>query len=491
MNTRSRRRLRVALLVLGCSGAVWATLHLTFIQPARLRRKAEAAATRTKAKAEKKAGRPAQSLVARSGLPHLRAKLDARNPVTVAFLGGSITQNGGADGFVSMLPAWLESRAPGVKVHAINAGLAATGSDFGAKRIDRDVLVHRPDLVVVEFAVNDGSRECTADMERLVRKVRLADAQTDMLFLYTIMDWSLPKLERGSFPKSVRQHEQVAAHYDIPTIALGYEAARKIRAGEWTWANFSPDACHPTPNGYASYNHDLAAVLPALIAVAGPRPAALPPSLTPGLVEYPPPVHAEPQPPPLAMGDDAGRAALETWELPVIGAQWIGEPVYSRGPEVRWSLFFRPLAEPSAGGDRALWKPARWFEEERSFTGNTAHPVAQWQAGGNRIGANPTDGAVLTWRAAEAGAYTIRISAGGAEGSGSGSAEWSILRFTTSNGLGEKLGAMKVTPGEAGAAWEQRVALGAGGEVALAMLVQQMEYVVARDFRVTIGRFAP
>ena len=64
------------------------------------------------------------------------------------------------------------SRFPASRVETINAGIPATGSDFGAQRVDRDVLVHRPDVVFIEFAVNDAGEECEADMERIDRKIR-------------------------------------------------------------------------------------------------------------------------------------------------------------------------------------------------------------------------------------------------------------------------------------------------------------------------------
>ena len=274
------RRVRIILGTLGVFALAAAVCYVGLFRTARARNKAVETAAKARMKNEKaKAKRPAQSVVARTGLPNLRAKLAARAPVTVAFLGGSITKNAGEGGFVNEIAAWIAAQAEGVHVETINAGIGNTGSDLGAQRIDADVLAHKPDVVFVEFAVNDGDRECTADMEQIVRKTRLANPQTDIVFLYAVMDWTLPRLESGRFPRSVIRHEKVAAHYGIPTIALGYEAARKIRVGEWTWKDFSNDACHPTADGYASYNRDLAAALPLLLAVKNPEQSPLPPPL--------------------------------------------------------------------------------------------------------------------------------------------------------------------------------------------------------------------
>jgi len=274
------RRVRIILGSLGVAALAGAVLYAGVVRPARMRNKAVAAAAKARMKLEKaKAKRPAQPVVARAGFPNLRAKLAARAPVTVAFLGGSITKNASEGGFVNEVAAWIEAQAAGVRVATINAGIGNTGSDLGAKRLEADVLVHRPDVLFVEFAVNDSNRECTADMERIVRRTRRTNPQTDIVFLYCVMDWTLPRLEAGRFPPSVLRHEKVAAHYGIPTVALGYEAAHKIRLGEWTWKNFSSDACHPTAEGYASYNRDIAAALPQLLAAETPAPYPLPPRL--------------------------------------------------------------------------------------------------------------------------------------------------------------------------------------------------------------------
>ena len=276
-------RVCVMLATLGSVAIVTAILYPLVMQDAHMTSKIAEAKAKAQMKIEKAAWRePGQSVVARAGLPNLRTKLAAHAPVTVAFLGGSITKNAGDGGFITEVAAWIEAQSAGVHVETINAGIGNTGSDLGTERIDADVLSHRPDVLFVEFAVNDSDRECTADMEQIVRKTRTANPQTDIVFLYAVMDWTLPRLETGKFPPSVIRHEKVAAHYDIPTIALGYEAARKIRLGEWTWKNFSNDACHPTADGYVSYNSDLAAALPLLLATQAPAPNPLPPPLITG-----------------------------------------------------------------------------------------------------------------------------------------------------------------------------------------------------------------
>ncbi len=453
--------------------------------PLQVHRKATARAestARKKARPTPPLQRPATSVVARSGLPNFSRKLHARAPLTIAFLGGSITQNAAAGGFVEEVPAWLKAHAEGVSVETVNAGVAGTGSDFGAQRIDRDVLVHRPDLVFVEFAVNDADRDCAADMERLVRKVRLANPETDIAFLYAVMDWSLPLLERGKFPPSVLRHEKVAAHYGIPTVALGYEAARKIRAGEWTWSDFSSDSCHPTAAGYASYNRDIDDALTALVGFVGSAPS-LPPSLTPGLVVHPPPARAEPMP----------AAQPHTFELPRFGVHWIGAPQFPKNGEAMWRLDYRRMEMPASveafvGLDRAAWQPQRWFDEARSFTGSASHPLAM---DGDSFGSSPTEASILTWRASASGSWLFQVSATALDGpraAPDATAGVNVVRFPAGSAHGESVALMRTSSAESGAFdLSQRVELAAGDEVAFVFVQSHFKFAHYRGFRVVFG----
>jgi hypothetical protein len=45
----------------------------------------------------------------------------------------------------------------------VNAGIGATDSDYGSLRAQRDVLSKNPDLVIIEFAVNDIGGDTTLD----------------------------------------------------------------------------------------------------------------------------------------------------------------------------------------------------------------------------------------------------------------------------------------------------------------------------------------
>lgn len=99
----------------------------------------------------------------------LKAAIDKASrgeDVTIAYIGGSITQGAGAKPIHTECYAYqsylgfkaLYGRDGGGKVHFIKAGVGGTPSELGIIRYERDVLregAAEPDIVIVEFAVND------------------------------------------------------------------------------------------------------------------------------------------------------------------------------------------------------------------------------------------------------------------------------------------------------------------------------------------------
>jgi lysophospholipase L1-like esterase len=247
--------------------------------------------------------RPSRSAVelrARDGLANFFAKTRAGGKVTVAYFGGSITA---ANGWRPQTTAWLRQRYPKAQFTEVNAAIGGTGSDLGVFRLEQDVLAYRPDLVFVEFAVNDGGAQLEQIyrcMEGIVRQIRRADLATDICFVYTMHDGMLRDLATGRLPRSASAMELIADHYGIPSIHLAQEAARRIIAGEWVFTSpnpevpadpakgiparpaFAPDSCHPfAETGHRLYTEAIGRSFEAMESVGQPGPHTLPASFMP------------------------------------------------------------------------------------------------------------------------------------------------------------------------------------------------------------------
>ncbi|MXV14502.1 SGNH/GDSL hydrolase family protein [Hufsiella ginkgonis] len=210
-----------------------------------------------------------QACIPRSGLPGFFRKLEKGKPVTIAYLGGSITE---APGYRIQTEEFIRKTYPSTKLKTINAGVGGTGSYLGVFRLGPDVLSQRPDLVFIEFAVNDAKGDslkiCNA-VEGIIRQVRRANKHTDICFLYTIYEPMIADYRRGVLPASVRYMEQIAKHYQLPSINLAYDVLGKMNNGTLvfhgekdknygTQVVFTLDGTHPTTDGHRVYTATIA-----------------------------------------------------------------------------------------------------------------------------------------------------------------------------------------------------------------------------------------
>jgi lysophospholipase L1-like esterase len=155
---------------------------------------------------------PAKELSVRGGLPNFFAKIKNGKTVRIAFLGGSITRAG--NGYRDQVLTWFREQYPSNQFEEIMAAVSGTGSDFGACRVQQHVIDRKPDLVFIEFAVNDNRRRMQSvreNIEGIVRQIWKADKKTDICFIYTFANENLPQLQKGIFPTSVTAMETVAA----------------------------------------------------------------------------------------------------------------------------------------------------------------------------------------------------------------------------------------------------------------------------------------
>lgn len=360
---------------------------------------------------------PSALFTPRNGLPNSAARLEHGEKLTVVFIGGSVTQGGGAAGYVAATEAWLKQQWPQAKIRVVNAGISGTGSDFGAKRYDRDVLVHNPDLVLIEFAVNDGQSDSRSHMERMIHKTWLKNPETDLAFFYNLSRAHLDDYRKGQLPRAAGFHEQVAIHYGIPTIGLGHALAAKLEAGEIEWSQIANDAVHPHTGGYHLCNEIFHAVLPQLLQTGAPGPHTRREPLTEGLVVYPPPVEAVSQSVP-AFIDAGGQAAIESFAAPSPGVHWIDEPVFTTAEgktlwRLHWMAKDRSAAmDATIGQNKTDWapNPTAWFFEEGAFTGPEGNPLYSRTEQGNMLGFSGREVTVLVFVAPETGRYAYRVS---------------------------------------------------------------------------------
>ncbi|QDU50227.1 SGNH/GDSL hydrolase family protein [Gimesia panareensis] len=207
----------------------------------------------------------------RQGIGNTLQKLQQGKEVNVAYLGGSITA---ANGWRVKTTKWLQEAFPKAKIHEIHAAIGGTGSDLGAFRLKRDVLDHHPDLVFVEFAVNDGGRQPEAiwdSMDGIVRQIWKANPKTDICFVYTFRVNYEKDLREGQCPRAASAMELLADHYGIPSINVALKISELEQQGKLQFQSdqplenglirFSKDGVHPLDKGHEIYTEIIAAAV--------------------------------------------------------------------------------------------------------------------------------------------------------------------------------------------------------------------------------------
>ena len=215
------------------------------------------------------------------------AKARAGEPVTVAVIGGSITQGAAASSFEkqygSLVAQWWREHFPRSKISYINAGIGATGSNYGALRAQRDLLAHHPDFVVIEYAVNDPNDRAFAEtLEGLVRQVLAQPNQPAAMLLFMM---------NREGKNAQEWHAKVGAHYGLPMVSFRDALWPEIQADRIKWEDVEADMVHPNDRGHAYCARFVTAVLDQVLrdlppADRLPQPGALPSPLLDDLFEH-------------------------------------------------------------------------------------------------------------------------------------------------------------------------------------------------------------
>lgn len=188
-----------------------------------------------------------------SAIAQVMRKAEAGEPVTIAVIGGSITQgtisSGSSDrtverkqSYAEIFRDWWTETFPQAEVTFINAGIGATDSYLGVHRVHTDVLAHDPDLVLVEFSVNDsGSSSHKISYDNLLRTMLLQEDPPAVLLLFMAQT-------NGSSAQSI--HSLVGFQYSLPMVSYLNVMSDMLETGCFTAGELSGDVVHPSALGH-------------------------------------------------------------------------------------------------------------------------------------------------------------------------------------------------------------------------------------------------
>ncbi|EIP98405.1 lysophospholipase L1-like esterase [Opitutaceae bacterium TAV1] len=185
------------------------------------------------------------------------ARLGAGAPQKIVFYGTSLTAKGA---WVPQLSQALEKRFPGL-VSFANGARSGQHSRWGMQNLDANVLAHQPDVVFIEFSVNDAVErfqitvdEARRNLETMIDRILAANPKTGIIL--QVMN---PVIGR---PPGHASHRRELSRYQDIYREVGREHGLLVidhmpawtallESGEKAFRAYVPDGIHPSAKGYS------------------------------------------------------------------------------------------------------------------------------------------------------------------------------------------------------------------------------------------------
>ncbi len=167
--------------------------------------------------------------------------------ITIAYLGGSITAGSSASPqakrcYANLSTEWWRATFPEARINYVNAGIGATDSWLGVHRVTKDVLSKEPDLVIVEYSVNDYQGINKETYDSLLRTILESGTNPAVIAL----------LLAGETYGFAAEHAPIAFRYKVPIIS--YSALLTGKLVPWKKVG-NTDGTHPDNPGHALIAH--------------------------------------------------------------------------------------------------------------------------------------------------------------------------------------------------------------------------------------------
>jgi lysophospholipase L1-like esterase len=182
-----------------------------------------------------------------------RKDLESGCNVTIVAFGDSITAGFAVRrGFPSFWKQMLAEKYPEANVEMINSGISGDMSQDGLARLDWAALSYEPDLITINFGINDcvlglGLEEFEMDLVEMVRRIR-AGPNSEILLL------SSQPLETPPYDVLVLDYyqavERVAKEMDVGFVDVYGGWMKHVYAGTPLSSLILPGLDHPNEAGY-------------------------------------------------------------------------------------------------------------------------------------------------------------------------------------------------------------------------------------------------
>ena len=191
-------------------------------------------------------------------------KITEDKELKVLFFGGSLTQGHGASdrekfSWRAKACDWFTRNFPDVNFKFINRAVGESGTFLGTYRLQLDVISPEPDLIFLEYAINDKYFQSTYEetasrCETIIREIRSALPNTEIIVLITSDVGCFGLNKAGKLHTQGQAHEDIAAAYNISTLHIGRLIAKESGFSTDVFrSDYAIDIVHPNDAGYEIY----------------------------------------------------------------------------------------------------------------------------------------------------------------------------------------------------------------------------------------------
>ena len=207
-------------------------------------------------------------------------KLRYGKSLNIGYIGGSVTGGTGASSddtcWRALVTDYFEENFPLATVTENSMGVGGTGSYLGAARFDDNILKKNPDLVFIEFAINDRyngipTEQTKQDIEYMIKALHNKNAYADIVIVL-ITD----RTAFGTEYPALLAIKSVAEYYRIPVVDVGAAMYEELGGSTADWNSYYYDSVHPLDAGYEVYADAITDKLDEILVNGGKSPHSLP-----------------------------------------------------------------------------------------------------------------------------------------------------------------------------------------------------------------------
>ena len=158
--------------------------------------------------------------------------------LTLGYIGGSITEG---KNYSNPFTSYVRNTFAKGSFKEVNVGMSGTSSVVGLVRAEKGLVAQNPDIVVIEFSVNDHEDiSYKKSFESLIRKFLEMPNEPAVIVLIT--------RSKGGF-SSQTQMEAAGKNFDVPVISMNNSMTKAFNSGFLKPDDYYTDEYHPHEKG--------------------------------------------------------------------------------------------------------------------------------------------------------------------------------------------------------------------------------------------------